>query len=137
MTTANYSTAKQRQILWASCRQSGMTDDDIRELIYNATNGRTESSKKMTYSEISNLIDKLNQEYRSSLDKMRKKIISYAHKLDWQASINGRQVADLERVNNFCIKSTPSHKELNKQSRSELVQTVTVFEAMYRKYIEN
>ena len=85
------------------------------------TNGRTDRSSKMTIDECQLLINQLNHDAsprNGESDKLRKKIISMCHEMGWE--LEGGK-ADMNRINQFCIKTGYLHKGLNDYQYDELV----------------
>lgn len=101
--------------------------------------GRTESIRELTEDEKDDLVNYLHEEQRNRNEvnngdnRMRRKIISKAHELHWH--LPGTQKADMDRINNWCIKYGPFKKRLNLHSSKELPILVTAFENMYRSVI--
>lgn len=104
-------------------------------LIFGFTNGKSQSSKDMSYKEAQQLISYLNQQsqqHQEASNTMRRKILSMAHRLLWLLP-NGK--VDVQRVNNWCIANSYLKKPLNKYSYTELPQLVSQFTTMYQYYV--
>jgi hypothetical protein len=128
-------TKPQKQKLWAACKARGLTNEDIRDLIYHATQSRTYRSSLMTSKEIDSLLQDVNGLGDTAANKMRKKIIAYARKLGWtQISGNGAKV-DMEKVDKWCVHSGKFHKKLQEHTYKELCQLVSQFEKVYASYL--
>lgn len=110
--------------------EMGIDEETRKMMVSQATAGRTDSSSKMYRTEMSTLLDhlkSLNTDETNSdkADRLRKKIISMAHEMSWE-SLQGR--ADMERINNWCIKYGKYHRPLNDHSILELGILITQFE---------
>lgn len=66
-------------------------------------------------------------------DKMRRKILSFAHELHWELP-DGR--VDMSRLNNWLLKYSPSKKPLDVLSSSELVVVVSQLESVYKDFLK-
>lgn len=116
------------------------------DLVRDFTGGREKSSKEMLYNEANNLIKHL-EAYENSLspkkvsyapvndakNAMRKKIIRYAHLMKWQ--LPGEK-ADMERINNWCVKYGQFKQPLNDHDEKELAKLVTQFENVYKSFLK-
>lgn len=96
-----------------------------KDLIYGFTEGRTESLKEVSPSELREMEMHLQQLVHSDqdkADKMRKKVISVFHHLNIRDE-KGR--VKMEAVNAWCKKYGYLHKPLNDYTVSELPRLVT------------
>lgn len=128
-------TKPQKQKLWAACKARDLTNEDIRDLIYQATNGRTYRSSFMTSSEADNLLKDINSLGDTAENKMRKKFLAMAHKLGWLQIWGDGAKVDMERVNNWCVHYGKFGKKLNDHTYKELCELVTQFEKVYKSYL--
>lgn len=152
MLESNKITTKQNRQLHALIQELALSFDKA-DLVSQYTQGRTDHSSEMSFIEAENLISYLKvQSYKAqgdlkparevepaqkkafcpASDKMRKKIIFMAHHLYWH---NEEGKISLKRIDEWCEKSSPHKKKLNDLSKAELVDTVSAFEAMYKKYL--
>lgn len=92
--------------------------------------GRTSDLASLNYKETQALIEDLNG--KSEKDKMTNKILSMAHELHWKLP-NGK--VDMDKVNAWCIKYTSSHKPLNEISIKDLPKVVSIFQKMYKEFL--
>lgn len=97
------------------------------------------STKELEVMEANSLIRHLEQQ-PDDRDKMRKKILSICHDLQWY--IPGTTNLDWKRIGDFCMKRGNAHKRnLNAHTRKELVILVSQFEqvqfAYYQKAAKN
>lgn len=103
-------------------------------LVFAFTNGRSRSSKDLTYQEAGELITHLK-----SLDsghKMRRKIIKLAHDMGWKLA--GTKKIDMQRIDNWCLQFGFGKKALMDYSSTELPKLVTQFEnGPYKHYLQN
>ena len=98
--------------------------------------GRTESTKELTETEAWAVMQELKQRFgidlSDKMDRMRKKIISYAHQMGWQRGVK----ADMARINKWCVEMGPFKKPLNDhKEQKELATLVSVFEKIYKQYL--
>lgn len=112
-------------------------------LVFGFTQGRSESSKDLSDGEAIDFINylrkqpgaiALRQAQPDSADKMRKKIISLAYEMHWAKAGDWR--AAVAAIDSFCMGNKSLFKKaLNGHSYKELVQVVSQFEMMYKKYL--
>lgn len=121
--------------------------DNKREMIKEATQGRTESARDLYEHEAISMIHGLQQQPAAqqrtpgkkakadSADKMRKKILAICHQLGWyQRDEHGALILkddkpqiDFKRIDEFTTTRCPGHKALQKYNAAELPAVVTVF----------
>lgn len=102
------------------------------------SNGRSESSKDLSFDEAKDMIDFLQDQRKSvvgeAANKMRRKVISLAYEMRWAKS--GQWATALLAIDNFCKGEHGIYKkELQMHTYKELVMVVTQFESMYKKYL--
>lgn len=104
-------------------------------IVWDYSQGRTESSKELTNPEIKQIIRDLEKGFKEldRSDIMRKKIISQAHEMGWE--LTGRR-ADMARINAWCEKFGYLHKSLNSYTYTELPALVTQFDNMYKSFLK-
>jgi len=106
-------------------------------LVNSFTWARSESSRDLTDKEAEEMISYLQQEKNKTPDaanKMRRKIISLAYEMHWAKA--GDWKAAVTAIDTFCLSQKGLFKkELQKHTYAELVQVVTQFESMYKKYL--
>lgn len=70
---------------------------------------------------------------------MRKKIIALAHQMGWSGihPTSGNKIADMARINAWCIKYGYLHKQLNDHTISELPKLVTQFDNLYKTFLNS
>ncbi len=66
-------------------------------------------------------------------NKMRRKIIAYAHEMHWH--IAGTQRINMDHLNNWCKQYGMYKKELNKHSLAELPNLLTQFEFVHKDFL--
>jgi len=106
------------------------------DYVFRASNGRTESTKEVTEREAGIILNELKQTFgvKDEADTMRKKIISLAHQMNWELP-GGK--ADMKRINDWCKSSKgPYKKALNAHTNTELRVLVSVFEKIYKEYMD-
>ncbi|MBK6611873.1 MAG: hypothetical protein IPI59_15510 [Sphingobacteriales bacterium] len=109
------------------------------------TNGRTHHLKDLTSGEADIIIKNTKSaaaQQNKELLRMRRKLLSLFHQLNWYAQtaagemyINdkGNLQLDYPRINAWCLKYTPAKKTFNKQSKQDLIQTITIAQKMVRE----
>lgn len=129
-------TKQQKQRLWAACKARALPNDTIRDMIADETGNRTQHSSEMSNVEIQHLIEHVNRSGDTQKNRMRKKLLAMAHKLDWQTVINGKVVADMERIDNWCKQYGMYGKPFQQHSYKELCKLVSQFEKVYASYLQ-
>ena len=109
------------------------------------SNGRTESSKELSNTEMLTIIHDLEKGFKEldRCDVMRKKIISMAHEMGWRVksqdvrskSQDIKPKIDIQRVDNWCVKYGAYHKGLNAHNYTELVHLLSQFEQFYQSFL--
>ena len=109
--------------------------DDKEAIISHFTTGRTTSSRQMMKDEAAALISHLTKfdGKEESCEKMRSKILSYAHEMGWRLS--GSDRIDMPHVNNWCLKNSYLKKKLDDYTHDELPKLVTQFETVYKSFL--
>jgi hypothetical protein len=117
----------------------GISKDAKEAIMLGFTAGRSASSKDLRYAEASELIKHLEagDPNREAAEKMRGKILYYAHEMGWHTFKNGRFVADVKRIDEWCLKYGYMKRKLDGYSYQELPRLVSQFEAVYKHYISN
>lgn len=117
----------------------GISKDAKEAMMLGFTAGRSSSSKELHFNEAAELIKHLEagDPNRESAEKMRGKILYYAHEMGWHTLKNGRYVADILRVDEWCLKYGYIKRKLDGYSYQELPRLVSQFEAVYKHYISN
>lgn len=106
------------------------------DIVFDYSNGRTESLTEMNYEETKALVKYLRNEsgqLDNPADRMRRKILSMAHEMHWEHK-GGR--IDMDRVNNWCVRFSGQNKPLNAFKLSELPALVSQFEIVYRDFLK-
>lgn len=109
----------------------GISGDKVK-LVEQFTKNRESSTTELLESEADQLIKHL-ESLNQKADKMRKKIISMAHKMRWQ--IDGTKV-DIARIDAWCRKYGAPAKGFNDYTYNELPKLVTQFGKVYKSYLE-
>lgn len=112
------------------------------DVVASFSGGRTEHVSELTKQEAAQMIAKLNEKNLEGFkakssrlipgDAQRKKIIHYAHQMNYYDS-HGR--IDMARINQWCIKYGYLHKPLMQYRLNELPKLVTQFERIYIGYL--
>jgi len=129
--------AKQIQVFHAILVNNGIMDTK-EDMVWNATNHRTQRVSEMSYVEMKELLEKLQgqsskdkaQSPKDKADIMRKKILHYCHLMNW----NNGDALDWNRINGWCKEYGHAHKLLNDYKLEELPMLVSQFEQVYRHF---
>lgn len=70
---------------------------------------------------------------------MRKKMIALAHQMGWSSihPESGKKIADMARLDEWCIKYGHQHKALNAYTLAELPMLVTQFDKFYKGFLKD
>lgn len=115
----------------------GINKDDKAVMVQGFTGGRATSSKDLYGDEAAGLIKHLKSldPTEAAAEKMRKKIISMAHEMNWHTQ-PGK--ADIKRIDDWCKKFGYLHKSLDNHTYAQLPKLVTQFaEGPYKHYISS
>lgn len=118
------------------------------EIILAHSNGRTASVAKLEEGEADSVISFLSaaatRTSTPTIEKQRLKLLALFHELGWhklhaetgQPMLlpDGRRKLDYDRINAWCKKHTPTHKEFNEMNGLELASTVTIVQRMVKTY---
>jgi predicted ATP-grasp superfamily ATP-dependent carboligase len=141
---SRFSTPEHIKAIYTLLGQNHLRDE--KENIVSAfTGGRTNSVRKMYYAEAAALIGHLKSmdvtEERST--KMRNKILSMAHEMNWTKPVGSKQLAvgkgasiDMEHVNNWMLSKSYLKKKLDDYTYTELPKLVTQFEEVYKSHLK-
>lgn len=136
--------AKQKQVFYAILANKGILDQK-ENLVWGASNMRTQRCSELNYNEMKELLEKLQDpnpksqapspksQQEQSMDTMRKKIISNFRKMGYEK--DGK--ADMYRINGWCLNYGHAHKLMNNYSYEELVKLVTQAESVYATFIRD
>lgn len=113
-------------------------------IVQGATNGRATSSKDLYYHEATDLIVQLNlQQVKADINtekinKMRGKIMYYAHQMNWTKKNSAdKTVADGKRIDEWMVKFSYLKKKLNAYKYAELPKLVSQFAEVYKAFLKN
>ena len=123
----------------------GIDDEAKEELVYNFTGTRETSTAKMEVRECQALINHLEAAKRNltptlskgegakvdKADKMRKKILSICHEMNWT---NTQGKVYWPTLNEWLLKYGYLHKTLNEYKEAELPTLITQFEALLQQF---
>ncbi len=123
-------------------KQLGIDTDAKKAMLMEYTEGRTDSSAGLRQKEADALILSLAADAAAAdpCDKMRKKIISRAHRLGWvlnPAAYEGKQKVDMNRLNAWCVKYGHLHKELSDYGYNDLVKLNSQMDMAYASYLKS
>lgn len=112
--------------------------DEKDGIILAFTGNRTKSVSQMTTEEAKALIAHLKSldEAETGATKMRNKILSLAHEMNWTRQIGSKKLIDMDHVNGWCISRSYLKKKLDDYTYNELPKLVTQFEEVYKSYLK-
>jgi hypothetical protein len=139
MATTNPLTPAQLRKINTIISKRGISKDAKEAIMLGFTAGRSASSKDLRFAEASELIKHLESgdPNREAAERMRGKILYYAHEMGWHTFKSGRYVADVKRIDEWCLKYGYIKRKLDGYSYQELPLLVSQFEAVYKHYISN
>lgn len=124
-------TEKQVKYVRVLLYKEGIPTEEI-NMAHRFSNGRATRLEDLNHKETQALIEELNGV--SKKDKMVNKILSMAHEMRWELP-DGR--VDIKKIDAWCVKHTAPHKPLNDISLKELPKVVSVFEKLYKRFLES
>lgn len=122
---------QRHQIINLLRKVNGFTKKE--EWVSGRTGGRTTELKEMLADEGWQFIAWL-QERDEAMNRMRRKLISFAHQLGWkdEKDPTGKR-ADYARINQWMLKYSACKKIMARQTAEQLKASLDQFEAMYGK----
>ena len=138
MNTKQGITSKQLGMLHALLTETGQMNNK-RDLIYEVTNGRTTSSRELSYQEVKILFTYLKGFIQvDDNDRIKGKIFALAYET---GLIYGHTPEDKKmnaaKLNNFLNTRGAVRKALNDMTRAELIKTLNQFAAMAKRNEES
>jgi uncharacterized protein YpuA (DUF1002 family) len=144
MKTIDNKTVSPQQIkaLHACFHKMGYDDDDRHDFITQFTNGRTSSSKELTFEEARRMLSALNQEHGKRIQEeaklLCKQIFSLSFRISWlnkDYSNENREEFEMNKakINIFCRQRTKFRKNLTAMTLPELKAVKKQLEAIARK----
>ena len=145
-TTANKPVSPQQiKALQASFHKMGYDDDDRHDFITHFTDGRTSSTKELTFEEARRMLSALNGDRPKDMLKMQeeaKALCRSIYALSMRISFLNKDYptdneADFEmnkaKINSFCRQRTKFRKNLTAMSLTELKEVKKQLEAIAKK----
>ena len=115
----------------------GIVDKEQKQdLVLSVSEGRVKSSADLTFEEMNMLCTHLQglvYEMDDRADKMRKKILSICHEMNWKLA-SGK--VDMQHLSDWLLKYGYLHKELNEYTEKELPKLVTQMEGVLEDYLK-
>lgn len=137
-------TAKQLQSIHAALHIKGLLRHK-REMVSSFTNGRSESSRDMSFEEAADMLASLNDHVPDNerKNKMVRHIIAMAHEMGWisESVVVSRESGvlqkkkDYSRLHGWVEKYGYLKKPLGKYSYAELPTLVTAFKNVYQSWL--
>lgn len=115
--------------------KAGIDKEQKKSMVAGFSEGRCTSSRDLFFDEAAALIRHLKtlQPNYHAAQKMRNKILYYAHEMHWE---KGGKV-DIKRVDEWCRKFSFLHKPLDQYEYNELPKLVTQFEKVYLHFVKS
>jgi hypothetical protein len=127
--------------LFAILKKLGL---DYKDIVAEFTNGRTESLSSLSDGEYKELLLRMQRynkyDPNEPANRKRRKIIAIARQMRWvkpSPNSNNDLVADMKRIDDWCIKYGKFHKKLNDHTVDELNILVTIFEKSLLSYLSS
>lgn len=118
--------------LMAKCNIKG---DAVKDMVEGFTGGRTGSRAALYFDEANAMIRHLKEidpDYQEC-NRMRGKIIALAHEMGWH--LPGTRKADMQRIDEWCMKFGQFKKRLNQHLKHELPALVSQFEQVHKSLL--
>lgn len=114
------------------------TTEDKEMFAFQFSNERTLKTSELMDKEYDQLINRLQSLFlqQDACNAMRRKIISRAHEMSWTVVVDDKIKADMNRINDWCIKYGYLHKDFNKYTEKELPCLVTQFDNVFISYLK-
>ena len=138
----NIRNAKQNRQLWAIVNQLKIDKEQVEELVYQYSEGRTKSTRELSVQEFSSLTNHLEAIKKGMTkapevkptatdpaDKQRKKFLSTCYDLKW--TTDGK--LNWIKINEWLQQYGYLHKPLNNYTIEELPKLVTQIETLLKK----
>lgn len=141
----NKATNEQKSAIHAILHKRGLMAHKA-DMISGITQGRTESTKELTFAEAAALIQSLNMDKAAAQKdegkKMRASIVAMAYEMRWigtQTVVEEKRVIvkdDFTRLDNWMLKFSYLKKKLFDYTYKELPTLVTQFKAVYADHLK-
>ncbi|MGB4776134.1 MAG: hypothetical protein WBP45_13225 [Daejeonella sp.] len=125
---------------FAICKKHGL---DYKDKVAEFTEGRTDSLKALTDGEYKEMMIRLSRMNTPPPgDAIRKKIISMARQMGWVIKCDAHSkstplwIADMQRIDNWCLHYGKYKKRLNDHSPAELGVLASIFEEVLKTYLK-
>ena len=139
-----YATNPQKTLLHRLKRQTGMSEDDYRAMIYDASNGRTDSSKLLYKHEATQLIKRLidPQGVNEGCQQEQLEVVKDIFGISYSIGIlNKNYISDdpyeiemnKAKISSFLKKRGTIKKEISKQNLKELKATLKQLQTIKKK----
>lgn len=139
-----YATNPQKTLLHRLKRQTGMSEDDYRAMIYDASNGRTDSSRQLYKYEATQLIKRLidPQGVNEKRQKEQARVVGQIFGISMHIGILNKDYRsddpyEIEmnkaKISSFLKKRGTIKKEISKQNLKELKATLKQLQTIKKK----
>ena len=132
-----YATNPQKTLLHRLKRQTGMSEDNYREMIYNASNGRTDSSKLLYKYEATQLIKRLidPQGVNEGRQQEQKEVVKDICNLnkDYISDDSYEIEMNKAKISSFLKKRGAIKKDVSRQNLEELKETLKQLQTIKSK----
>jgi hypothetical protein len=127
----------QNKMVYALFNKTGLINQK-ESIVSGFSNGRTASTRELSHEESVAMIRWLKEQDKDdpSAQKMRGKIMYYAHEMGWTKKNKlDKVVADGKRIDEWMLQYSYLKKKLNSYNLKELPKLVSQFQAYYAWYI--
>jgi hypothetical protein len=139
MSTVKQITPAQLRKINTIISKRGISKETKEAMVLGFSAGRSNSSRNLYFIEASELIKHLEagDPQKEAINRMRGKVLYYAHEMGWHTFKSGKYVADVIRVDSWCLKYGYIKRKLDGYSFLELPRLVSQFEAVYQSFLSN
>lgn len=139
-----YATNPQKTLLHRLKRQTGMSEDDYRAMIYDASNGRTDSSRQLYKHEATQLIKSLldPQGVNEKRQEEQARVVGQIFGISMHIGILNKDYRNDDpeeiemnkaKISSFLKKRGTIKKEISKQNLEELKETLKQLQTIKKK----
>ena len=113
----------------------GINKEEKAIMVSGFSGGRCASSKELFSDEANDMIKHLKEldPEEAKADKMRKKIISMAHEMNWR--VNGK--VNMQAIDTWCRNYSYLKKSIDRYTYTELPKLVSQFQSVYYHFLKS
>ena len=127
--------------LFALLQKLGIPAKERANLAWQYSKERTTHTSELTPVEYSQLLTDLSEQDKAANaegERMRRFIISMAHEMGWHKydERTGKTKANMQSIDNWCVKHGKFHKKLDGHTKAELIELVSQFQEVHKSYLK-